>query len=128
MNLDAKIAHLGFIQGVITRMGSNSFLLKSWSLTLVTALFALSSKDADPRFVELAFLPVIFFWLLDTFFLHQERLFRKLYQEVAADRVPAEGFSMDTSSVRKDVPSSIRVAFSRTLLAFHGPMLFVILV
>jgi hypothetical protein len=58
MNLEPKIAHLGFIQGVITRMGSNSFLLKGWSITLVAAIFALSAKDADQKFVLLAYFPV----------------------------------------------------------------------
>jgi len=127
MSLDAKIAHLGFIQGVITRMGSNSFLLKGWSLTLVAALFALSAKDSDPRFVFLAYFPIVFFWYLDAFFLHQEKLFRKLYEEVAADRIAADTFSMDTSAVRAAVPPVSRVAFSRTLLAFHAPMLIVVL-
>jgi hypothetical protein len=41
--MDAQIAHLQMIQAVITRMGSNSFLLKGWSVTLVAALFALAA-------------------------------------------------------------------------------------
>jgi hypothetical protein len=128
MSLDAKIAHLGFIQAVIARMGTNSFLLKGWSLTLVAALFALSAKDSDRRFIFLAYFPVAFFWFLDAFFLRQEKLFRKLYEEVAADRIAAEGFSMDTSLVRGAVPTLIRVSLSQTLLAFHTPMLIVVLV
>jgi hypothetical protein len=127
MSLDAKIAHLGFIQGVIGRMASNSFLLKGWSLTLVAALFALSSKDADRRFVFLAYFPVVFFWFLDAYFLHQEKLFRKLYEEVAADRIASEDFSLDTSPAIRATPGLIRVAVSRTLLAFHVPMLIVVL-
>jgi hypothetical protein len=127
MSLDAKIAHLGFIQGVIGRMASNSFLLKGWSLTLVAALFALSSKDADRRFVFLAYFPVVFFWFLDAYFLHQEKLFRKLYEEVAANRIASEDFSLDTSPAIRATPGLIRVAVSRTLLAFHVPMLIVVL-
>lgn len=55
MRLQAKIAHLGFIQAIITRMGLNSFLLKGWSVTLVAAIFALAAKQTDRRFVLLAF-------------------------------------------------------------------------
>ncbi len=33
--MDKRIAHLGFIQGVITRMGANSFYLKGWSVGLL---------------------------------------------------------------------------------------------
>lgn len=120
MNIDAKIAHLGFIQGVITRMGSNSFLLKGWSITLVAAIFALSAKDADQKFVLLAYFPVIVFWMLDAFFLRQEKLFRKLYEEVAANTISSDQFTLDTSVVERDVPSAVCVFFSKTLFPFHG--------
>ena len=119
-NLDAKIAHLGFIQVVIDRMGSNSFLLKGWSITLVAAVFALSSKDADQRFVLLAYFPVIVFWVLDAYFLHQERLFRKLYEKVASGDISSKEFVLNTAIVRDEVAPSIQVFFSKTLLLFHG--------
>lgn len=73
--MEAKIAHLGFIQGIVARMGGNSFLLKGWSVSMVVAIFALAPKDADKRFLLIAYLPILMFWLLDAFFLHQERLF-----------------------------------------------------
>lgn len=126
MNLEMKIAHLGFIQGVITRMGSNSFLLKGWSITLVAAIFALSAKDADQKFVLLAYFPVVVFWMLDAFFLHQEKLFRKLYEEVAADHISSEQFTLNTSVVENDVPSAVCVFFSKTLLPFHGSVIGVV--
>ena len=127
-NLDAKIAHLGFIQGVINRMGSNSFLLKGWSVTLVAAVFALSSKDADQRFILLAYFPVIVFWVLDAYFLHQERLFRKLYEKVASDLISSEKFVLNTSIVRDEVASVSKVFFSKTLLLFHGLIVGIVIV
>ena len=42
-----KLKHLEFIQGIITRMANNSFMLKGWAVTLVAGIFALSSKDSD---------------------------------------------------------------------------------
>ena len=74
MDSSKQIAHLGFIQGVINRMGSNSFLLKGWSITLVAACFALAAKDAERKFLLLAYFPVFMFWVLDGYFLYQERL------------------------------------------------------
>lgn len=127
MSIDAKIAHLGFIQGVINRMGANSFLLKGWSVTLVAAIFALSSKDADQKFVLLAYFPVFVFWMLDAFFLHQEKLFRKLYEEVAADKVLSDVFTLDTTGVRSQVPSVASVFFSKTLFPFHGAIVGIVL-
>lgn len=73
MDNQDKIAHLGFIQGVINRMGNNSFLVKSWSVTLLAALFAALSNENN---LYILFLPLIIFWILDAYFLHQERLYR----------------------------------------------------
>ena len=73
-----KIAHLGFIQSIISRMGGNSFLLKGWSVTLVAAIFALSAEHANTKFVLLAYFPVILFWILDSFFLHQGTILEAL--------------------------------------------------
>ena len=75
--MDKTIAHLGFIQAVITRMGTNSFLLKGWSITLVAAIFALSAKDADHRFVLLAYFPVIVFLGVGWFLLAPRKAFPK---------------------------------------------------
>jgi hypothetical protein len=125
--MDKTIAHLGFIQGIISRMGSNSFLLKGWSVTLVAAIFALSAKDADHKFVLLAYFPVIVFWLLDAYFLHQEKMFRKLYEEVANLRLSSDHFSLGTEVVRKKVSSYTVVLFSKTLITFHGSIIAIIL-
>ena len=126
--MDKTIAHLGFIQAVISRMGANSFFLKGWSITLVAALFALSAKDADRRFVLLAYFPVIVFWGLDGFFLHQEKLFRKLYEEVANENIASDIFTMNTAAVRGLVPSLQAVIFSGTLWVFHGSIVAVVLI
>jgi hypothetical protein len=47
--MESKLKHLEFIQNVITRMNTNSFLIKVWVATLVSALFALAAKDANQR-------------------------------------------------------------------------------
>lgn len=127
MSQDNKIAHLGFIQNVISRMGNNSFFLKGWSITLIAAIFALSAKDANRCFVLFACFPVIAFWVLDAYFLHQEKLFRQLYQDVAGDNISSDNFTMDTTTVKKKVVSACVVAFSKTLLLFHGVIILVVL-
>jgi len=42
-------------------------------------MLALAAKDTRFLFVYLAYFSAIAFWGLDGYFLHQERLFRKLY-------------------------------------------------
>jgi hypothetical protein len=51
---EKKLKHLEFIQGVISRMASNLFLLKGWTITLIAALFALAAKDSKPGYALLA--------------------------------------------------------------------------
>lgn len=43
--MDNKVKHLEFIQGVVNRLSTDSFLLKGWSVVLVSALFALSASQ-----------------------------------------------------------------------------------
>lgn len=126
--MEQKIAHLTFIQGVINRMGQNSFLLKGWSVTIVAALFALAAKDSNKMFALVAYFPAFMFWFLDAFFLHQEKLYRKLYEKVAADKINSDQYTLNTQSVKPEVDSYIEVAFSKTLLPFHGCIIAVLLI
>lgn len=118
--MEYKLKHLDFIQGVINRMASNSFSLKNWTVVLVSALFALAAKFSDTNFISIAYLPASAFWLLDGYFLRQERLYRKLYDRVRKQEEAEIDFSMNTSDFTDDVDSWLRVCFSNTLLIFHG--------
>jgi len=126
--MERKLKHLEMIQGIINRMASNSFLLKGWSLTLVVALIALSVDKTTFLFVLVAALPCLVFWGLDGYFLRQERLFRRVYDEVRVKKPEEIDFSMKWSEkAGKEEKSWIRVCISGTLLAFHGVVLAVVL-
>ncbi len=116
------------LQAVITRMSTNSFFLKGWSVLLVSALFALAASDSQKLFVYLAYFPAIAFWLLDAYYLRQERLFRKLYDRVRNQDETDVDFSMNTTVVEKDVASWLDVASSVTIATFHGAVISSILV
>jgi hypothetical protein len=119
MSIDQQIAHLGFIQGVINRMGNNAFLVKGWTVALVAALFALASKDSNPSFVFIALLPIVAFWILDAYYLRQEKLFRKLYEGVANNSIKSDLFTMKTTAVDGEVAPLLRVAVTRSVLPFY---------
>jgi hypothetical protein len=125
--MDNKIRHLEFIQSVIDRMASNSFLIKGWCITLVSGLLGLAAKDKDQRFIIVVFFPALMFWMLDAYYLRQERLFRKKYDEVGQSPEESTDFSMNISTVEKKVDSWLRVAFSKTLFLFYGTMVGAIL-
>ncbi|OOF61551.1 hypothetical protein [Rodentibacter sp. Ppn85] len=123
MTDENKIAYLEMIQGVINRTGTNSFMIKGWAVTLVSALFALSVENY--KFLFIALIPILLFWYLDAFFLRQERLFRKLYDDVISKNNSDITFSMNTEGYCVD--SQLKIAFSKTLVCFYGLLLFVVI-
>jgi hypothetical protein len=125
--MEKKIKHIEIIQGVINRLAGNSFLLKGWCVTLVSAMLALAAKDSNTKFIIVAYYPVLMFWVLDAYFLWKERLFRKLYDKIRSLEEDSIDFSMNTSIMLKNAPSWLKTAFSKTLLLFYGAMLGAIL-
>lgn len=125
--MENKQSHLEMIQGVINRLSHNSFLLKGWSVILVSAMFALAAKDTKLVFIYLAYFPAISFWGLDGYFLHQERLFRALFDHVRALDKDEIDFSMNTSIVKDKVLSWPAVTLSKTLIVFHGVIIVTII-
>ena len=120
--MSSKHEHLQMIQGIVNRLSHNSFLLKGWSVILVSAILTLAAKEG-PIWSIYAYLPAIVFWGLDGYFLRQEKLFRKLYDHVR--KLPEDDidFSMDTTIVEHKVGSWISVTFSITLRFFYGIIL-----
>lgn len=127
--MENKQKHLEFIQGAINRMAGNLFFLRGWTITLIAALFALFVKDANHAFIFIVYFLVIVFWILDGYFLSQERLFRALYNHVRKLDEKEIDFSMDTSKYKKDDGNSwVCSMFSSTLLFFYLPLVAILLV
>ena len=97
MAADAKVEHLKLIQSVVSRMASNSFLLKGWSVTLVAAVMALRAKEAAWGTVFAAACPLLAFGYLDIYYLTLERRYRKLYDAARAVDGEAVDYSLDTT-------------------------------
>ena len=123
-----KQAHLEMIQGVVNRLSHNSFLLKGWSVILVSAMFALAAKDSALLFIYLAYFPAIAFWCLDGYFLWEEQKFRKLYDLVRKLDESAIDFSMDTRTVAAEAGDWLSATLSKTLIPFHGVLIVAIIV
>ncbi|MCH8823210.1 MAG: hypothetical protein IH984_06835 [Planctomycetes bacterium] len=78
-----QVKHLEFIQSIISRMNTNSFQIKAWTVTLVSALLAIFASTKNDCFVLVAVFPAVVLWFLDSYYLMQERKFRGLYNDVA---------------------------------------------
>jgi len=116
------------IQAIISRLSKNSFLLKGWSVTLVSALLALATVNLHKEFIYLAYFPGLAFWLLDGFYLRQERLFRRLYERVRLLDDSQIDFSMNTQLVENEVCSWWELVRSRTLAIFYGSEMLAIII
>jgi len=95
--MEGKLKHLEFVQATISRFNSNSFLIKSWAITLVSALFALAAKDANQLYVFIVYISVPCFWFLDAYYLSLERQYRCLYTTVSQTAPENVDFSMNAS-------------------------------
>lgn len=126
--MDKDILHkeIDLIQGVISRMANNSFLLKGWLISLTAVILALSKETivaTDLTYFNFTIcLPVIVFWYLDAFFLHKERCYRKLYEWVIENRKNTDEYlySLNYMRFEKQVDSIWKIMFSKTLLPFYG--------
>ncbi|AHY14035.1 MULTISPECIES: hypothetical protein [Citrobacter] len=135
-NLDAKIAGLGFLQSIISRMASNSFYIKGWDLTIFIGVIALK-KDVthygNAIFWALIVTSISFF-LLDAYYLQQERIFRKVYNILSEKKFDDEGvnFFRVNPTQYKELESFETLKytdslFSRTILSFHIPLFVIIM-
>lgn len=126
--MDRKLKHLDFAQGVINRLSTNSFLLKGWSVILVSALFALSANNTNISFVLLAYIPAVAFWALDGYFLSLERRYRSLYEKIRIQEPDEIDFSMNPPKSGKNYDTWLFSVVSKTLLIFHGSIVFSIII
>lgn len=126
---EKRIAHLGFIQGVISRMGGNLFYLRGWVITLVAGVLVLLTQIENGRLpiIFLAFITILF-WAYDGYFLSLERKYRKLYDKMRVMKEEDIDFSMSIKDFNKDWDSSMLACiFSPTLRYFYVPLLLAIL-
>lgn len=109
--------HLSFIQGVITRMNSNSFSMKGWMVAIVSALCAVYASNANSCSAYIYFIAAIIadilFCFLDAYYLKMEKEYRKLYNRVSAHPVETD-FKMHIDKDDKELKVCFWNAFKST--------------
>ena len=117
--------HLELLQITIGRLGANSFLVKGWAMTVSGSLITVATGGAGWTAAVIALMTTSGLWLLDTYYLEQERLFRSLYdRSLTSDAPQVPPFSMDVERFAQPVPWR-RVALSRTMTLFYGTFVLV---
>ena len=121
------LKEIDVIQDIIKRMAFNSFLIKGWAITLVVVTLLLRGAKYQ---LWIAFIPLLVFWFLDSYFLQQERLYRKLYEWVINNRLNTKEYLFDMNAYRfkNEVQSRFRIMFSITLGWFYGSIVILVLI
>jgi len=103
--------HLSIIQGVITRMNSNSFSMKGWMVAIVSALLAVFAASTEASCSYLYFIAAlaadIIFCLLDAYYLKMEMQYRDLYDEVRKNPINTD-FNMDACRFSKSLCEALK--------------------
>ena len=99
---------INLLQSCITTMSQNSFMIKGLKITLTSIILALALETFDVRLLCIICLTLILcFWILDTFYLKKEILFRHKYELLIKNPKKDElFFDLDISSIQKSTTNS----------------------
>lgn len=124
-----RVEHLKMVQAVIARMADSSAQMKTWALSLVTAVILFSGLSDDPHWlIGLGgCILVVMFWIMDARYLHLNRCYRKLFESVAAGE-PTKSFELDYRSYVASDGSLRTTALSWSVLLFYTALLAVMFV
>lgn len=112
---DNKNKHLDFIHNTINRMSGNSFLIKGWTISVISIIFIFSKKGMNKEFLLISIIAILVFWYLNGFFLQQERKYRALYDKVRVLPEEKIDFSMSTDDFKKGKFSLLNSLFGKTI-------------
>lgn len=122
-NIEAKIRFLEMIQGIMTRMSSNSFMLKGWAVTLVAGIFVLADRDSNPLYFLIAYVPAVLFWFLDSYYLMLERQYKHFYEIVTGKKPDKIDFVISRPASNRTKKTCFdQCLFSTTEWLFYVPM------
>lgn len=122
-DIEPKIRKLEMIQNIISRMEQNSIMLKGWAIALISGVFVLSSKDSNPTYFLIAYIPTILFWLIDSMYLQLQRRYRVLYNRNAIADINSVDFDMTIPAPTfNEKTEYIQCLFSRTEWIFYVPI------
>jgi len=122
---------LDLIQSVINRMANNSFLIKGWAMTLMSALIAFGKDSILGNMNNSYYLIMIIgvlipFWILDAYYLRQERIFIRIYNQAIADPKAHNRTRFDLKPTKIAADRMIAIMFSKSLFWFYVPFIVLI--
>ncbi len=131
-----QVKHLEMIQAVVARLGNNAFLIKGWAITVAGAFLAFAVNRDKWGLAVAALAPTLLFWILDTSFLRNERLFRDLFDRVrkgleapfymgatAPQYVKRIKLEAEEGKREEDIGSRMRTFWREALVLFYAAII-----
>ena len=104
-------------------MASNTFYIRGWSITLISALIVFFVKSDSPHYLGYFFtIVVVIFWISHAYFLDVERSYRALYDQVRLTNEEDIDFSLNATSFRNARMKFLPLALSFPVLIFYAPL------
>lgn len=127
---EQKVKHLEMIQGIINRMNQNSFMLKGWMITIVSALLVIYADKGNIVYLIVTIFPILVFWFLDAYYLQQERKFRGVYNDiVCGEDIALFNMPIKEYNRKKDCKYSYcNVFWSKTIAGLYCTILVIVLI
>jgi hypothetical protein len=120
-----RVKHLEMIQAVVARLGTDSFLVKGWAVAAAGVLLGFAINNDQPWLALPSVLVTVMLWVLDSYYLRSERLFRLYYDRVRdptfeqyepfAMNATAPSFVDSLQGSDRDRVARVKVAVSGTL-------------
>ena len=126
LNTDCKVAlrvaHLSMIQGTITRMSGFSASAKTFTITILAGLAAITLQADAAQLGVIAMIASIVLATIDTYYMTMELRFRALYDEVVTRNL---NDAADLAIAPIKQPGDVRRAInSKPSKLFYLPVLF----
>ena len=104
LDKDLRLKEIDLLQGCITRMAQNSFIIKGWTLTIIVAVVALLPQKvslSQPSIRWICMICIAAFFVLDSYNIFLERCYRVKYDWVVAYRSLSDFMFLDMSPKKR---------------------------
>ena len=129
INDNLYIEYFKILQNTITRMAQNSFLIKAWSITIIAGISVLTFSFINTLIFAVLIGVIIVFWIMDSYYLRLEKLYRKLYEKVVnifntpSMKTQIRLFDMKYESFTNQVHTIPRIMFSKAEGLFYNTLI-----
>lgn len=133
-NYDSPSVHnyINILQSIISRMATNSASVKTWCITLVSAVMVFAADKSKPEAAWIAIIPILLCFSLDSYYLGLERMYRGIYNSFI-QKLMQNVVSVNDLFVLSPIPNSfntlrqtINSMYSFSTLPFYGLLVLMI--